>query len=140
MRITRGLFRLLVASVLWVLCLFIGSVAHAGNDPQLAATEGAGDERCSSVNAHYAANPEKAELVYGNWLSGYLTGLNSAAGMFVKNQIHDLQAWSIKSQTRRLRDYCSDHPRNLYFEGAFELWTALPVAPKAIPPLIWGNK
>ena len=88
---------------------------------------------CSKVNAIYASAPDKADAIYAIWLSGYLSGLNSAFG---KGKIRDLNAWSLKSQTRRVRDYCADHPESIYWSGAYELWDALPLAPYAIPPLI----
>lgn len=91
---------------------------------------------CSKVNAFYASAPDKADAIYANWLSGYLSGLNSAFG---KGKIRDLNAWSIKSQMRRVRDFCADHPESIYWSGAYDLWDALPLAPYAIPPLIPPN-
>ena len=143
-RLTMRLINTLIAG--FMLTLTVAAPATTFAEPRTArqatmselgaATEGAGENFCKNVNALYAAAPDKAEAIYANWLAGFLSGLNSAFGLFGKGQIHDLTAWSMKSQTRRLRDYCEDHPDGIYLAGAFELWKALPLAPKAIPPLI----
>jgi hypothetical protein len=102
--------------------LIMKSSAHAE-----AVAAGVGVRTCAQFAQDYNKNnPANAETIYNNWALGFLSGLNAAADANGTPR-RNLEAMSFNDKKQFMRDYCDQHPLQLYLEGALQLGLSLPL-------------
>ena len=87
---------------------------------------GVGVRTCAQFAQDYKNNPANAETIYTNWALGFLSGMNAAADAF-GNPRRDLEAMSPDDKKQFMRDYCDQHPLQLYLGGVVQLGLSLPL-------------
>jgi len=87
---------------------------------------GVGVRTCAQFAQDYKNNPTNAETIYTNWALGFLSGMNAAADAF-GNPRRDLEAMSADNKKQFMRDYCDQHPLQLYLGGVLQLGLSLPL-------------
>jgi hypothetical protein len=93
--------------------------AHATSE-----AAGVGVRTCAQFAKDYQNNPVNAELVYNNWGLGWLSGMNAAVQAVGKPQ-RDLAGMSFEDKKRFMREYCDNHPLQLYLMGVLEMFGSL---------------
>jgi hypothetical protein len=101
--------------------LTMASSAHAE-----AIAAGVGVRTCAQFTQDYKNNPANAETIYTNWALGFLSGMNAAADA-IGNPRRDLEAISSDNKRQFMRDYCDEHPLQLYLGGVLQLGLSLPL-------------
>jgi hypothetical protein len=101
--------------------LIMTSPAHAE-----AVAAGVGVRTCAQFAQDYKNNPANAETIYNNWALGFLSGLNAAADANGTPR-RNLEAMSFNDKKQFMRDYCDQHPLQLYLDGVLQLGLSLPL-------------
>jgi hypothetical protein len=116
------------ACLLCAISLLAGaSSAHAE-----AVAAGVGVGTCAQFGQDYKNNPSNAEAIYNNWALGFLSGMNAVPSAYDR-PTRDLQAMSFADKKQFLRDYCNEHPLELFMRAVLELALSLPVVPEDRP-------
>jgi len=102
------------------------SVALAHAAEKAAFTAGPGATTCAQFARSYAADPN-AELAYFFWAQGWFSGVNGMEGMTHgrKRSLKDLFSIPMQEQMLILREYCDQHPLEMYADATAFLWTRL---------------
>jgi hypothetical protein len=95
--------------LLYIMLALAATAAHAGND--VFAASGPGNLTCGA----YLAADEHERNVYGWWLSGFITGANSAKGR--KTAL----AADAKAGQAWVDEYCRAHALDLFVMAAVKL-------------------
>lgn len=95
------------------------------------AVMGLGANSCSVFAEDSRVDPSGATFNFFNWAQGFMSGLNlQLIYRDGKNAItKDLNAVSIETQERYLRNYCDQHPLGDVEKGILELYFSLPNSP-----------
>jgi hypothetical protein len=123
----RGSYRRRVTSLIVSLPLFalLHSVA-SGEDR--AALRGVGTDSCAEFGNIYKSDPKFAELIFGSWVQGFLSGLN------IQRAIDHKPMRNIPSpdggQNRAVRSLCDHRPLATFFEVVVEYYDSLPEFPE----------
>ena len=107
-------------------CVAAALLTITGSAHAEAVAAGVGVRTCAQFAQDYKNNPVNAETIYTNWALGFLSGMNAiiaAHGTLGR----DLQAMSLDNKKQFMRDYCDQHPLQLYLEGALQLGLSLPL-------------
>jgi hypothetical protein len=88
---------------------------------------GVGVRTCAEFAKDYQGNPSN-EIIYVNWALGMLTGMN-AVNEVSGNPRRDLAAISFEAKKEFMREYCDQHPLQLYMQGVAAMGLSLPLMP-----------
>jgi hypothetical protein len=86
---------------------------------------GLGTTSCAEFAEHVRVNPTRAEEVYYDWATGFLSGYTEA-NYDTHKPMRDLAAIPPAEKQRYLRIYCASHPLDDYFTAVKTLYRSLP--------------
>jgi len=113
----RPLFAALIA-----LCL--SPLPASADDPM----RGFGVHTCSEYFDLYNKNKDMADTVFGSWAMGFMSATNVSL-MSQQKRYHDLGGMPLEDQMTKVRDYCTAHPKDDFWQAVIELYNSLPVKP-----------
>ena len=103
-------------------------VLPAAARAESAAAEGVGTYACSEF-ARVQLHDQSLATLYFSWAQGWMTGWNLAE-MDAAKPSRDLNARSVGDEQAFLKSYCAAHPKALYMEAVYRLFSSLPWAAK----------
>lgn len=91
-----------------------------------AVATGVGVGTCAQFGQAYKNSPANVETIYTNWALGFLSGMNAVADV-TGGPRRDLAATSLDDKKQFIRDYCDQHPLQLYMGAVLQLGLSLPL-------------
>jgi hypothetical protein len=91
---------------------------------------GAGAVSCSEYAEHYRANRQYAELFFGSWAQGFMSGFNAGALLSKSYPPRDLGAATSDDMFFWTGQYCEAHPLAVYEQAVFAFLSRMPAVAK----------
>jgi hypothetical protein len=109
----------------------LASLSSIAPSEERSALRGVGTGSCAEFGKAYQGNPKLAEVVYGSWTQGFLSGLNLQRAIDHK-PMRDLPSPE-GGQNRSIRSLCDRRPLATFFEVAIEYFDSLQEMPVKNP-------
>jgi hypothetical protein len=91
------------------------------------AVVGAGSKSCASFAELYKKDPQFAELAFGAWAQGFLSGMNLRGGIETK-PLRNLER-TISELDHHIRHECDLHPLKDVLDVVWDYYNGLPFSP-----------
>jgi len=105
--------------------MFIALASAAAAETAL---RGAGAVSCSEYAEHYRANRQYAELFFGSWAQGFMSGFNAGALLSKSYPLRDLGTATADDLYFWTGQYCDAHPSAAYEQAVFAFLSRMPPA------------
>lgn len=115
----RGGARVIIFSL--AMPLFMPHVAQAAE----VAARGIGTLSCAQFAQMYRADPKDANVVFGSWGQGFMSGWNAV--MIQNHSYRDLGSETVDETSSYIREYCDQHPLGSFVDAVMDTLLKMPL-------------